>query len=518
MSIYSCSDAIKKALRQQGVEQSYTGVMQYLKTILPTPFHQITANENHFLQEVREELNAIGDGGYKASKESRLGILIEKIKSYSEDHDNSPLNPLLDDIVKDLLIVKNGRTAPSSTQDTTASSRPKATQSEPSPELKQYKALLESRLRIANLTQGAMNDLGNSNGECYGFTMSMADSDLSPYKNREIKQVEFNKAIHKYQKNQSNREKDEKYIKRSRMTTKTFCPSLQERAERLYEIASEHKGEDLYVELQSKTGLHATYLSVQDDNKIRFADPNHGVFLFDNKEQFISAYRLIYHVQNQQSHSSGYNYFSVSQLKEDKKHELSGSNTLAGKWRSFMDGRKYEPEESLIPDAGKIMLSAGGGIAGAVAGAALGSVIPVIGTVIGGIIGAVAGFTAGVGASDFLQKKGHTGFFGPFHYLREKLYDMSETVKTKLGFKRECDEAPEMVLPESGSTADMIQKLCPDGVSQKQDSQKHEEVMSSVHENTPVPQITAEQNPVELVSDSLSSDEESHQTNALRFL
>lgn len=350
--------------------------------------------------------------------------------------------------------------------------------------------------------------------------MSMADSNLSPYTNRK-EQIEFNKTIHEYQKNQRDRKKDQQRIKRTRLTTKTFCPSLTEQAEKLYKIGSEHLGEDLAVTLQSKLGGHETYLSVQKDQKIRYADSNHGVFLFDNKEQFISAYKLMYQYHNQQIPDSAYTFFSVSQLKEDKNNELAESITLGGKWRSLLSGTKYD---SGMPNPDQaIPLSVGGlagEAAGVVAGAAIGSVVPIIGTVIGAIAGAVIGSVAAAGVVKIAQNNGHFGLLGPYHYLREKLHDFSESVKEKLGYQKERDEIPALVIPESDSPSKMLRGFCSEDmthpVSTQQNMNTEQAITSSQNSNI---LMMAEQNadiptpniPDKTVEEDNQSDEESNQ-------
>ncbi len=46
----------------------------------------------------------------------------------------------------------------------------------------EYQKLKKSSLILQNLSQHHIKALGASSGACYGFTMSMADSELSPYK------------------------------------------------------------------------------------------------------------------------------------------------------------------------------------------------------------------------------------------------------------------------------------------------------------------------------------------------
>ena len=494
MSIYSCADEIKLMLKN-GVHEPHTGVMKHLLRFIPRlpwvnyePVRPLEDHERLFLEDVQARLKLIGEDGYNESKQTDLGDLIEQIRDYKANHNNIGLNALLGHIINDLTIVKDGRNPINQSDEPNPDSESHSIKLSPSHEVnEQYQALLSSRLLVSKLAQGTMKELGTSNGECYGFTMSMVDSDLSPYKNTGKKQVEFNKTIHKYQKNQLNREKDQQHIKRTRLTTQTFCPSLTEQAEKLYKIASEHVGEDLSVTLQSKIGAHATYLSIQEDQKIRYADPNHGVFLFDNKEQFISAYKLMYQYHNQQRPDCAYTFFSVSQLKEDKNNELAESNTLAGKWRSLMTGAKYNSDSVISNPDLVIPVSLGalaGGAAGVFAGAAIGSVVPVIGTVIGAIIGGIAGAALGGSAAAGIvknaQSSGHFGLLGPYHHMRVFLHDFSESIKEQLGVQREIDEIPALVIPDSDSHSKMLRGLCREGMTHPSRTQQNMNIEQAI--------------------------------------
>ena len=122
---------------------------------------------------------------------------------------------------------------------------------------------------------------------------SMADTSLSIYNQENPdKTIVFNRVVYAYQRSQYRRTEDLKGVKVTRLTREYFCPSLREQAEALYEQAKAHEGKDLYIRLRGKLGLHATYLSLQD-GKIRYMDPDFGAFLFENKKQFMAAYRTM---------------------------------------------------------------------------------------------------------------------------------------------------------------------------------------------------------------------------------
>ena len=206
----------------------------------------------------------------------------------------------------------------------------------------QYDALLESPLLFKPIQQGEIKERGLSKGECYGFAKSMADSELSPYKGG--KDIAFNKAIYEYQKNFGDRQKDNQYIQRTRLTRVHFCPFLREQATQLYEIATsrENMGKDLLVGLTARIGTHATYLSCQPDGQVWFTDSNHGAFKFKDKDQFIEAYCLIYMYQSQQRPTMANTFYQVALLQEQKGHKQEDSITWSGKWRSMLTGGKYD--------------------------------------------------------------------------------------------------------------------------------------------------------------------------------
>ena len=284
------------------------------------------------------------------------------------------------------------------------------------------------------LKQNKINELGNSNGECYGFTMSMADSELSPYKNNKIKTIQFNKAIYQYQKNQTDRNKDQAAIKRTRLTGIRFCPSIKAQATALYDIASEYIGFDLAVSLGRR---HATYISKQHDNKIRYADSNHGVFLFETKEQFIAAYRLIYQYQIQASANNAYKTYEVSKMVEDKHNQLKQSSSVAGLIRTLLTGSKYSVSNSRSNWI--VGLSSFNGLA---VGALIGSLLlPGMGSIIGGIIGGVFGLFAGF-SIDLMK---YSGILRPYHLVREYLYNGAEYLKSYFNISRECDAVVDLV-------------------------------------------------------------------------
>ena len=276
-----------------------------------------------------------------------------------------------------------------------------------------YDDLRSSRLTVKSFTQGRDIPTGDSKGECYGFVKSMADHSLSLYNPANAdKPLVFNQTVYDYQQNQSDRAKDQTGVKTKRISRKYFCPSTDAQANALYHYAKAHQGKDLLITLSGKIGSHATYLFLQNDGKIRYMDPNHGAFLFDNKEQFIAAYRIMY-----LSQGNPFQYYKATLLIEDKENKIPESFTLMGKLRSLLTGAKYPENYHIAPHLNGFI----GGLIGAGIGALIGSfVFPVIGTFIGGGVGFfIAGLAASV-ISIHAEKRQHQGLLGPYHWMREQ--------------------------------------------------------------------------------------------------
>ncbi|RUQ93526.1 hypothetical protein [Legionella septentrionalis] len=145
-----------------------------------------------------------------------------------------------------------------------------------------YRKFLYDGSRIAELSQGTFQGIGSSKGYCYGFSVAMADENLSPYLNPGS-MIPLNEVIYNIQKS------GEGY-RHCRITLPCFCPELHTQAQNLIQIANNHRGEDLLIYLGSFSVKHACYLSVQNDGKIRYTDPNHGVFRFCNELDFKRFY------------------------------------------------------------------------------------------------------------------------------------------------------------------------------------------------------------------------------------
>lgn len=282
------------------------------------------------------------------------------------------------------------------------------------------------------IEQYSLPALGSSRGECYGFVRGMVDSRFSPYKTNQP--IKLTRAIHEYQRNQSDPIKDQQRIKQQRITIEHFCPNLQKRAAQLYSIASQHLGDELCVDLRNGWAQHSTYLSVQKNGDIRYMDPNSGAYLFKKKSDFIVAYQLIGLVKR-----SKWKFYSISRLIEDPHLQYSSSNTWRGKMRSLLTGKKYEyagkNPNCVFSDADIRFYFFRRMIAGV-------SVFSCLGIAFMGTIGLYLGIMIGLTFGYVLHqaKEGnHRGLLGPYHYIRVQLYLCSEWLQEKLGYKNDWE-------------------------------------------------------------------------------
>jgi len=429
MSVYSCIDLINQAITPS------TGTLNKMRIVVGLKSTHLIGDEREFLIKISNHLQIIAPSSdYQTQEIIELYKVLKEIKDYSASHAQSKqLSELLTKISLDLQAVVDR------TINLNIKLPPKKNDGIINDA---YTALVNSPLLVKSINQGKLAELGNDLGGCYGFTFSMADSALSPYKgeNNE-RQIKFSKEIYEYQTNQTNRNKDQGKIKKTRLTRKFFCPSFKQQAENLYEIANQRPGKDLAVMLSGKVGAHSVYLSRQDDGKIRYMDPNHGAFLFDTKEQFIAAYRLLYMQQSQQTDGNAvFQFYSVDQLREDPQLKEKESRTFAGKIRTLLTGSKYL-DNHFIPRFINIGLSAG---VGALVGGIVGSVLPVIGTLIGVVIGGIIGGMGGSVAITQAERRGHFGLLGVIHACKEQLYRFKESMKGKLGIQRDNDVKPDL--------------------------------------------------------------------------
>lgn len=351
MSVYECKDVIEAVLADRDIPNLRDALVMSKFSLHQAPKKptKITEHDRQFLQEIDKDLSqlismedledeeATANGSIlNSAYEQLLVTIIEKIQKHRQ-HCSHNLKKILDEIHSDLEIVKNGKNTTFLMADLL----------EPQlPTYCKYIELTGSDWCIDKFSQGSMKQLGKSKGECYGFTMSMADPDLSIYKKEGKKQVRLNRDIHNYQKNQSDREKDQQKIKRTRLTIQRFCPSIKKQAEELYQFAKQHQGTELSINLEAtNVGKHATYLHILPNGNIQYMDPNHGAFLFTSKAEFLFAYELIYTHQKNKYPNLTFKYYEISKLEEDTSGHKKESITLWGKIRTLLTGRKY-PNQS----------------------------------------------------------------------------------------------------------------------------------------------------------------------------
>ncbi|USQ12975.1 hypothetical protein J2N86_09700 [Legionella lytica] len=232
--------------------------------------------DHEFLINLKEQLKKrITDDNY-----STFSADIKLIENYLSENQYTQIKNCLRLILDDLKAMERwiGVNKPGAL-------RPEFRADADSPE-NDYKKLQTSEYLIMPFEQGKLVKMGTSFGECHGFTYAMANPKLSPYKNPDM-EIDLNQDVHNYQRFQSNRQKDQQSIKRTRLTRKYFCPAPLQQARQILNIAEKNKGKELFLSLKRVIGGHACYLSVQDDGKIRYMDPNYGAFLFHRAQDFI---------------------------------------------------------------------------------------------------------------------------------------------------------------------------------------------------------------------------------------
>jgi hypothetical protein len=197
--------------------------------------------------------------------------------------------------------------------------------------------------KIAYINQVIDYRLGSSNGECFGYTYAMVDPELSPYKRpasssittTSIPVIHLNKKIYDYQKNQNS---PERKIRNNRLTRRLFCPDIEQQAIQLLSHVTKYPGEEFCINLQYRKGSHATYLSVDENGFIRYMDPNCGAYLFKDPQDFIDFYKLNYGRENDHH----YKFYQLAKITYDGDETLTESNSLQGKFRTFLSGVKYQ--------------------------------------------------------------------------------------------------------------------------------------------------------------------------------
>lgn len=347
-----------------------------------------------------------------------------------------------------------------------------------------YEIFQSPKYRIAKLDQNESYKLGSSRGECYGFTLAMVDPALSPYKNK-IEKIDLNEKIHNYQKNQRDREKDQELIKRTRLTREYFCPNPRKRAQKLFDFATEHQGKELQLALRCSVGNHACYLSIQNDQEIRYMDPNHGVYLFDNNKDFIDFY--VAAAQKEKEKGLDFHFYALEELVYDEGHQLVESRTMMGKIRTLLMGSKYDDHDSTALLAIESIHT----IIGATIGGLITSMIPVLPSEVAMLGGGLVGGLTITAISKLARTKGHQGLLGIPYLLLDSWYHEEE-----ISEEFSPDETQELSSKEElqlSSTATVLLEMKYNPPSSNSQSAAHEEKPEMENESLDIVTIPYEE-------------------------
>lgn len=488
MSLYACIDLIDSQLKNLNNEKQ-------------------SMVDQEFLNNLREQLNKrITDDNY-----TTFSADIKLIENYLSENQHTKIKNCLKLIVDDLkeiarMIGVNTREA----------LRPKVRANElnaNSPDY-DYKKFQTPEYLIASINQAELVKMGTSSGECYGFTYAMANPNLSPYKNPGMG-IDLNQDVHNYQKFQSNREKDQQSIKRTRITRKHFCPDAQQQARQILSIAERNKGKELFLHRRCAAGGHACYLSVQDDGQIRYMDPNYGAFLFHHAQDFIDFY--VAAARASKEAGLDYRFYSLAEIKYDEKEQLTETKTWQGKIRTLLTGPKYGDSE--VSDTVSFFLTLGfymalggsvGWVVGSILGAAIGSVIPILGTAMGAELGMSLGGMLGGLAGEILSIrayfKGCYGLLGIPHMFQDDWHHFKEKHLSSVAFFSKTNDSRAVASNECSincSTLTILSLLDVDSLPQQ--PVFSEEVIRSVerHHNRVISAVIAPE-PIDNASSTIS--------------
>lgn len=180
---------------------------------------------------------------------------------------------------------------------------------------------------IATISQSSQYQLGSSKGECYGFTLAMADSSLTPYgkthEDTNIPSVKLTEAIHKYQINQDTNNDGLGKIKKSSLSNKKLCVGARDQAKKILKTGKQNQGQHLQIALEASIDAkrgHACYFNYLDDGHIRYADPNGDAYEFKNEEDFLNYYQDFFDEQYSRKGADPdeFHFLSISLLEEQK--------------------------------------------------------------------------------------------------------------------------------------------------------------------------------------------------------
>lgn len=333
-----------------------------------------------------------------------LDIEINYIKKNVPNIDN---DMLFTGILKDLESLKANQTSPPHCPS--------------DPVLKKYS---DPAYRVLDIDQNNDPYTGKSPGNCYGFTMAMADEEISPILLQQ-QRFTFNKRVHRYQQNQVNREKDQKKIKRTRLTGQIYCPDANEQAKKITRIGNKYQQKDLMLETYGD-GAHATYLKISN-NIIHYMDPNHGGYQFSNEDDFINFYAASMHRNGHQPHS-----FSLIEMKYDVCGQEKKS--FLGKWRSLLTGAKYYHGGGKIVERTTNLLVYGG--LGLILGGAIGLSIAASAPFMTAFLVPVLAICGAAYGIHLLNRANAHGFRGllsvPYHFFHVLFHKKNEPPQEEL--------------------------------------------------------------------------------------
>lgn len=459
MSLYTCIDLIDDQLNKLrlGRPSILQSAVHFISSSAEKEHHQsvlkdqsfLTDLKNRFIQRIKEDdyKDLLGDSELleqylKKEKQSLSRDCISYIINDLTKID-SKINPIQKEVSKE-------KQSPTHTNQLHNAINSKLTD---------YKKFQSPEYRIAEIKQGQLYKLGLSPGECLGFTYSMAHPKLSPYQNPGMK-IDLTQQVHNYQKFQNNRSKDQGTIKRTRLTREHFNPNKEKQAKDILEYAEQHQGKELLLVRRGSVGAHACYLNIQDNGFIRYMDPNHGAYLFKNKQDFIDFYVVA--AKKEKKSGVDFRFYTLSELKYDEHNVLEESNTRRGILRTILTGAKYN-DNRLFSNAitSGVSIALGGGI-GAGIGALIGSIVPGIGTVVGATIGAVVGGFLGNRLDFLAHNQGHLGLLAVPHLIQDIWQDLKEyTLDAIFPSPKKMDKPEDLTTPapSQSSTASILSRI-----------------------------------------------------------
>lgn len=194
----------------------------------------------------------------------------------------------------------------------------------------------------------------------------------------------------------------DKYHK-NRVSSLGFERSFEAQAEKLYSLAQKNQDDWLEINLSGRTkGSAVHYLKLNKlTGTIDYKDAFHGSFSFQNKEDFVTAFRLMNMHQTHFSPLPPLSFYQVSKLTSEKPDQKMGFFEKATSFLNQFFNKHHWATNTVHGLSGAAL--------GALGGAALGSILPLIGTAIGAIVGAALMGAVSAWTSYDAGNKGHHG-------------------------------------------------------------------------------------------------------------